>query len=121
MAIVKLYNRDRDVTYVYESASYWDKDKKQPRSKRKLIGKIDPETGEIVPTSPRKKKIEHSEDDYKALYESVMKDIVQKDQQILELESLIGEHIEKELDVLQSIAEIVNERRSALNTDNHHG
>jgi hypothetical protein len=50
-----------------------------------------------------------------------MKDIVQKDQQILELESLLGEHIEKELDVLQSIAEIVNERCSALNTDNHHG
>ncbi len=37
------------ITYVYENESYWDKEKKQPRSKRKLIGHIDPATGEIVP------------------------------------------------------------------------
>lgn len=53
MSIVKAYNRERDVTYVYESESYWDKDKKQPRARRRLIGKIDPETGEIVPTGRR--------------------------------------------------------------------
>ena len=53
MAIVKVYNKERDVTYVYDSYSYWDKEKKQPRSKRKLIGKLDPVTGEIVPTGKR--------------------------------------------------------------------
>lgn len=37
------------IIYVYESESYWDKDKKQPRSRRKLIGHVDPETGGIVP------------------------------------------------------------------------
>ena len=37
------------ITYVYESTSYWDSEKKQPRSKRKLIGHIDPDTGELVP------------------------------------------------------------------------
>ena len=41
-------------TYVYESESYWDKEKKQPRSRRRLIGKIDEETGEIVPTSGKR-------------------------------------------------------------------
>ena len=48
-------------TYVYDSVSYWDKDLKQPRSKRKLIGKLDPDTGEIVPTGkkgPRPNKVE---------------------------------------------------------------
>ena len=35
---------------MYESESYWDKEKKQPRSRRKLIGKLDEETGEIIPT-----------------------------------------------------------------------
>jgi hypothetical protein len=45
------------VTYIYESESYWDKEKKQPRSKRTLIGKLDEVTGELVPTgkSGRKK------------------------------------------------------------------
>lgn len=50
MSIVKVYNKKMDVTYVYESESYWDKEKQQPRNRRKLIGKLDPATGEIVPT-----------------------------------------------------------------------
>ena len=53
MAYVKHYDSRRNVTYVYESFSYWDKELKAPRSKRKLIGKLDPETGEIVPTAGR--------------------------------------------------------------------
>jgi len=50
MSIVKMHNRKTGVTYVYESESYWDREKKQPRNRRTLIGKLDPETGEIVPT-----------------------------------------------------------------------
>ena len=53
MAIVKIHNKARGVTYVYESHSYWDKELKQPRSDRKLIGKVDPETGATVPTGKR--------------------------------------------------------------------
>ncbi len=52
-SIIKKLNKQTGVTYVYESESYWDKEKKQPRSRRKLIGKIDGETGEIVPTGGR--------------------------------------------------------------------
>lgn len=52
-SIIKKLNKQTGVTYVYESESYWDKEKKQPRSKRKLIGRIDEETGEIVPTGGR--------------------------------------------------------------------
>ena len=57
MSIVKLKDKRTGTTYVYESESYWDKEKKQPRSRRKLIGKLDEKTGEIVPTgkSGRKK------------------------------------------------------------------
>lgn len=54
-SIIKKLNKQTGITYVYESESYWDKDKKQPRSKRRLIGKIDEETGEIVPTGTRGK------------------------------------------------------------------
>lgn len=57
MSLVKLKDKRSGTTYVYESESYWDKEKKQPRSHRKLIGKLDEETGEIIPTgkSGRKK------------------------------------------------------------------
>lgn len=53
MAIIKQYHKDTDTIYVYESVSYWDADKGQSRSRRKCIGKIDPATGEMVPTGKR--------------------------------------------------------------------
>ena len=53
MAIIKQYHKDTDTTYVYESTSYWDPAKKQSRSKRRVIGKVDPVTGDIVPTGKR--------------------------------------------------------------------
>lgn len=56
MAIIKQYHKDTDTTYVYESVSYWDADKRQSRSKRKLLGKLDPETGEVIPTGSRGRK-----------------------------------------------------------------
>lgn len=56
MSIV--YNKDKrsGITYAYESKSYWDKEKKMPRCKRTLIGRVDPETGEIKPTDGRCRK-----------------------------------------------------------------
>lgn len=47
---VKQVNKKTGVTYVYEAESYWDKDKKQPRNKQVCIGKIDPKTGEFIPS-----------------------------------------------------------------------
>ena len=43
------------ITYAYESVSRWDKEKKQSRSTRTLIGRVDAETGSIVPTDGRMK------------------------------------------------------------------
>ncbi len=55
-SIVKLRDKRSGAIYVYESESYWDKEKQQPRSKRKLIGRLDEETGEVVPTDGRGRK-----------------------------------------------------------------
>ena len=56
MAVVKQLDKRSGITYVYESTSYWDKEKQQPRSKRTLIGRLDPTTGEVVPTDGRGKR-----------------------------------------------------------------
>lgn len=56
MALIRQYHKDTDTTYVYESESYWDPELKQSRSRRKVVGKIDPDTGEMVPTGKRGRK-----------------------------------------------------------------
>jgi hypothetical protein len=80
VAIIHQYDKRSGLTYAYESHSYWDKEKKMTRAKRKLIGRVDPETGEIVPTDGRGRKsggkdAGEKEADYKALYEKAQKRI----------------------------------------------
>ena len=55
MAIIKQFDKRSGITYVYDSKSFYDKEKKCSRAKRTLIGKIDPETGDIIPTDGRNK------------------------------------------------------------------
>jgi signal recognition particle GTPase len=50
MAIVRQHDKRSGITYAYESISHWDKEKKQSRAKRTLIGRVDDSTGEIFPT-----------------------------------------------------------------------
>lgn len=89
-AIIDVRNKERGVTYVYESHSYWDKEKKQPRSHRKLIGRRDPETGEIVPTRARRKGDgapgpSDTTADWRALYERALEDARAGDEREVEL------------------------------------
>ena len=52
-----VYQTDKrtGIKYAYSSESYWDKDKKQPRSKRTFLGKVDPVTGKIIPKKSKDK------------------------------------------------------------------
>lgn len=77
MAIIKQHDKRSGITYAYESHSYWDPQKKMTRAKRKLIGRVDSETGDIIPTDGRNRKKnekteETSEQDYKKLYEKLL-------------------------------------------------
>lgn len=115
MAIVKVYNKARDITYVYESESYWDKDLKQPRSHRRLIGRIDPDTGNIVPTGRKPKKqdsqiVASDTVDYKVLYEKALITIEQKNSQILELKS----HLATAESVAKSLRSVINKATAIL-------
>ncbi len=76
MAIIKQYDKRSGITYAYESHSYWDPEKKMARAKRKLIGRVDPETGDIVPTDGRNRKAKKTVKDgtdYKKMYEKLLK------------------------------------------------
>jgi transposase len=55
-SIIYQRNKKSGVVYAYENRSYWDPEKKQSRANRTLLGKVDPLTGDIVPTRGRKAK-----------------------------------------------------------------
>lgn len=116
MSISKSYNKQNGVTYVYEVLeNYWDKEKKRPQSKRKLIGKIDPETGEVVPTSRKKNSSnDNGIPDYKSKYEDAAKKIVQQEKYIAELKNDILIFVSEEQARLSEMEQNISERGTAL-------
>ena len=111
MAIIKQTNKKTGVTYVYDSHSYWDKEKKQHRSDRKLIGKIDPETGEIVPTR-KKKETADTDKESSAKIKALEAQLSKKDEELKSLRDKVGD-LQRELKdkerILDKIRVIVND------------
>ena len=114
MAITKSKDKRTGITYVYSSESYWDKDLKAPRNRKKLIGKIDEATGEVVPTGRRGRKPKDGgaarNDDYRKLYEESEKQLLEKDHEIQELKAQLSEtrrllkQLQQTLDKIRSLA-----------------
>jgi len=50
-------NKKTGAVYVYSVESYWDKEKKAPRNRQVCLGRLDPETGEVVPSKRRRNNI----------------------------------------------------------------
>ena len=93
MGLVYVRNKKTGVTYVYENQSYWDKELKQPRSIRKLIGKLDPDTGKIIETKKRNitDDSDHSKVNYEHLYKKAQNEITKKNALITELRNRLNE------------------------------
>ena len=126
MAIIKQYHKDTDTTYVYESVSYWDAEKGQSRSKRRVIGKLDPVTGEIIPTGKRgRTKQEKSEeptpsnenipstDDREQKILQLELTITSQNQKIKELENMV-EMYRKTIDHISTLSAKISTECSAL-------
>lgn len=96
MTIVK-YKNQSGVTYAYEQTSVYDPEKKQSRPKRKYLGRVDPDTGEIISTAGRKgrppkakgssPKSDQDGTDYQALAESLSRELRQSREQTARLQS----------------------------------
>jgi len=89
MAIIYQHDKRSGITYAYESISYWDSEKKMSKAKRTLIGRVNPETKEIMPTDGRCRKgkeIKEVLPDYKNLYEKLLKKCAAQETLILALQ-----------------------------------
>lgn len=99
-SIVYQVDKKTGTKYAYESTSYWDKEKQQPRSTRKYIGKVDPETGEIIRKKERKSHSAEADDATVIEIERLRNDLSQKDQEIADLKAQLAEKT-KAYDALQ--------------------
>ena len=97
MSLVRYTNKKTGVVTIYESTSHYDPVTKQSRPTRKYLGVLDPQTGDLIPStgkpgrkkgySPKAKPAAVKEGpDYKQLYEQLKKDYANKEAQVRELE-----------------------------------
>ena len=99
--IVYQTNKKTGITYAYESISYWDKEKQQPRSKRQYIGRVDDETGEIIPKRDKKPRSQAKESPSKER-DDLASEIKEKNKLIEEL-SADNERLKSELDAAYQV------------------
>jgi len=93
------------VTYVYECLSFWDKAKKKPGSKRTCIGKLDPITGELVPSKRLTSPVASIQSDQTATVKSVgaiqlLEDICHK----LQVDKIIKDTFPEHWELILSLA-----------------
>jgi hypothetical protein len=97
MGIVYQTDKRSGITYAYENQSFWDPELKRSKSKRKLIGRVDPVTKEIVPTDGRCKKRSPSYEPVSDNYEmpKTMKGLKDEVRRLLKENQELREQLEK--------------------------
>ena len=86
-----VYQVRNGVKYAYESVSYWNAEKKAPRSKRRYLGKVDPETGVIVKARGQKAEDEKNTDSREEVILQLREQLKAQEEQI----SGLQEQLEK--------------------------
>lgn len=93
MSIVKYTNKKTGVVTLYESTSHYDPDTKQSRPVRKYLGREDPVTGELIPSSRKRGRKKDIPDDIGAASDISKNDTV----------SVLRSRYEKELSARDTI------------------
>jgi len=114
-------------TYVYSSESYWDKEAKKKRERRKLIGKMD-ENGNVIPTNgkpgrPKKQKEEPSaqaqdesslQQEMQQMKESYERRLQAQAEKIAELESRVRTMEREEKVTIDALEKILTRKTAFL-------
>lgn len=115
------------IVYVYSSESYWDKEAKKKRERRKLIGKMD-ENGNMIPTNgkpgrPKKQKEEPSaktrdesslQQEMQQMKESYERRLQAQAERIAELESKVRTMEREEKATVDALEKILTRKTAFL-------
>lgn len=121
MSIVKYTNKKTGVVTLYESTSHYDPETKQSRPVRKYLGREDPVTGELIPSSGKRGRKKDSPQDagkasnarednvistLKSRYE---KELAARDKTILEQKAVIRDLKANMASVIQTLSSVLQE------------
>lgn len=109
-SIVYHVDKKTGAKYAFENISFWDKEKKQPRSKRKYLGKVDSETGNIIPSRGRSSHIQETEAEKENEIQKLRAELKNRDQIITELRhdlNTLTTKYDQALDTLQKIRAMI--------------
>ena len=121
MSIVKYTNKKNGVVTLYESTSHYDPETKQSRPVRKYLGREDPVTGELIPSSgTRGRKKGSSQDTCKtsnavddnvvpALKSKYEKELAARDKTIREQEAVIRDLKAQKASVIRTLSSVLQE------------
>ena len=109
-------------TYIYEQDYTWNPEKGRSEGTRKLIGKIDPVTGEMIPTGkpgrPKKKPSPPEEGNQVPLtnpYEAEMKVLLQRNKELTDEIADLKKSLRESEKKLSSMIKAVNSAVRQLN------
>ena len=115
MSIVKSYSKQNNTTYFYEQDYKWNPKTKRPEGTRKLIGKLDPVTGQMIPTGKRgrPKKDSYSSDEPVSQpavnpYEAEMKKLLAKNKELSDEITALKKALHDSEKKVNSVIKIVN-------------
>lgn len=117
------------IVYVYSSESYWDKEAKKKRERRKLIGKMD-ENGNMIPTNgkpgrPRKQWEDSSpqaqdesklQQEMRQMKESYEQRLQAQAERIAELETMLRAMEREEKATVDALEKILSRRTAFRNS-----
>ena len=117
------------IVYVYSSESYWDKEAKKKKERRKLIGKMD-ENGNVIPTNgkpgrPKKQREDPTEKtqdesslqkEMQQMKESYERRLRAQAEKIAELESRIRTMEREERSTVDVLEKILTRKTAFLNS-----
>jgi hypothetical protein len=122
MGIVRSTDKKTGIVYLYSSEYRYDPVKKRSNPKRTLVGKLDPKTGEMIPTDGRRRRhmekdsVPKSETKKELCPESieVLLDLLQKKEEIIKDQARQLEQLTKLKKELQSLSQLLTELISSL-------
>ena len=121
-SIIYVTNKENGNKYAYESFSFRDPETKKPKTRRVYLGRVDTDTGEIIPKAPKGKRNRSiSTKQRHQINEDAQKKIDELNGQVISLQKevlTLSQKNQASEKLIQSIIKAVDKYQNSQGNDN---